>query len=52
MSQKEVSLGSVYEPALCELAVIGREEAGNECCALLFFSCTGRKKAEEPVLLL
>jgi len=44
VSQKEVSSGSVYEAALFELAVIGRKEGGSECCALLFFSCTGRKK--------
>lgn len=44
VSQKEVSPGSVYEPVLFELAVVGRKEGGNECCALLFFSCTGRKK--------
>lgn len=44
VSQKEVSAGSIYEPVLFVLAVIGRKEGGNECCALLFFSCTGRKK--------
>lgn len=32
------------EAVLFELAVIGRKEGGSKCCALLFFSCTGRKK--------